>query len=79
MEFAGSQKSELAGLNILIVQKQNRHFRSCRSGDLFSSNGFFRRVVRLNTVFYSLPRNVLLNSSTVSLPVTIRSKSELLT
>jgi hypothetical protein len=29
--------------------------------------------------FYSLPRNVLLNPSIVSLPVTMRSKSELLT
>ena len=75
MEHAGSSKSKLASLSISLVAKQNRHFRLLPKVAIPVQEPFCGIV----WLIYSLPRSVLLNSSMVSLPVTMRSKSELLT
>lgn len=69
MEFAGSCKPQFAGLAIPPSKNKIATPALPGGGDfVFAANRC-----------YSFPRSVLLKPSMVSCPVTIRSKSELLT
>jgi hypothetical protein len=69
MELAGSRKPQFAGVEIPPFKSKTATPALPGGGDRF-----FR-----GEPYYSFPRSVLLKPSMVSCPVTIRSKSELLT